>query len=240
MAGSRCVTYKSIKRVPRRIAGCTMPTIARPNASSSGVNVVTPLAFWVLLALRRLRRSVVLELLLATTLWPRRASTVLRQTFGAHNPRKKCWVSEILFDRSQRLPAGQKHRARPRRVIVRWDETRLLKFHFQNRVGLVKLRRPREVTQRKKKASQNANRYDPNTFQERMPIPAKIERLCSPSAYSAVKGAPGLSEWGATVAPLRDWAGSITAKYWLEPYTKKCVRKGEGEKISAKKYFRRR
>jgi len=54
--------------------------------------------------------------------------------------------------------------------------------------------------------------------------------MCSPSAYSAVKGTPGLSEWGATVAPLRDWAGSITAKDWLEPYTKKCVRKGEGGK----------
>ena len=111
------------------------------------------------------------------TLAQKSASTVLRQTFGAYNPRKKCLVSEILFDRSQRLLAGQKHRARPRRGIVRWDETRLLKFHFQNRVGLVKLRRPREVTQRKEKASQNANRYDPNTFEERMPIPAKIERV---------------------------------------------------------------
>ena len=55
-------------------------------------------------------------------------------------------------------------------------------------------------------------------------------KLCSPSAYSAVKGTLGLSELGATVAPLRDWAGSITAKYWLEPYTSKCVRKGEGGK----------
>jgi hypothetical protein len=54
--------------------------------------------------------------------------------------------------------------------------------------------------------------------------------MCSPSAYSAVKGTPSLSELGATVAPLRDWAGSITAKYWLESYTKKCVRKGEGGK----------
>ncbi|PYI99454.1 MAG: hypothetical protein DME98_00545, partial [Verrucomicrobia bacterium] len=54
--------------------------------------------------------------------------------------------------------------------------------------------------------------------------------MCSPSAYSAVKGTPSLSELGATVAPLRDWAGSITAKYWLEPYTKKCVRKGKGGK----------
>src|SRR5438445_549464 len=102
MAGSPCVTYKSIKRVPRRVAGCTMPTIARPNASSSGVNVVTPPAFCVLLA------------------------------------------------------------------------------------------------------------------------------AC------AVKGTPGWSESGATVAPLRDWAGSITAKYWLEPYTKKCVRKGEGKNFRLK------
>src|SRR5207247_11456241 len=80
------------------------------------------------------------------TLAQKSASTVLRQTFGAYNPRKKCWVSEILFDRSQRLLTGQKYRARPRRVIRSWDETRLLKFHVQNRVGLVKLRRPREVT----------------------------------------------------------------------------------------------
>ena len=111
------------------------------------------------------------------TLAQKSASTVLRQTFGAYHPCKKCLVSEILFDRSQRLLAGQKHRARPRCGIVRWDETRLLKFHFQNRVGLVKLRRPREVTQRQEKAGQNANRYDPNTFEERMPIPAKIERV---------------------------------------------------------------
>ena len=37
------------------------------------------------------------------TLAQKSASTVLRQTFGAYNPRKKCLVSEILFDRSQRL-----------------------------------------------------------------------------------------------------------------------------------------
>ena len=109
------------------------------------------------------------------TLAQKSVSTVLRQTFGTHNPRKKCLVSEILFDRSQRILAGQKRRARPRRGIVRWDETRLLKFHLQDCVALVKLRRPREVTQREEKAGQNANRYDPNTFEERMPIPAKIE-----------------------------------------------------------------
>src|SRR5213075_381652 len=64
--------------------------------------------------------------------------------------------------------------------------------------------------------------------------------LCSPSAYSAVKGTPSVSEFVATVARVRDWAGSITAKYWLEPYTKKCVRKARAEKIPTKKYFRRR
>ena len=87
------------------------------------------------------------------TLAQKSASAVLRQTFGAHDSRKKCWVSEILFDRSQCLPAGQKHRARPRRIIRSRNETRLLKFHIQNRVGLVELRRPREVTQRQEKAS---------------------------------------------------------------------------------------
>ena len=61
--------------------------------------------------------------------------------------------------------------------------------------------------------------------------------MCSPSAYSAVKETPGLSELGATVAPLRDWAGSITAKYQLEPYTKKCVRKSEGKKLGLKNTF---
>src|SRR6478752_8885722 len=113
------------------------------------------------------------------TLAQKSASTVLRKTFRPYNPRKKCLVSEILFDRSQRFLAGQKHRAHPRRGIVCWDETRLLEFHFQKRVGLVKLRRPREVTQRQEKAGQNANRYDPNTFEERMPIPPKIEHLQS-------------------------------------------------------------
>src|SRR5262249_43095759 len=93
------------------------------------------------------------------TLPEKSASTILRQTFRAHNPRKKCLVGKILFDRSQRLPAGQKHRARSRRGIICWDETRLLKFHFQNRVSLIKFWRPREVTQRQEKAGQNANRY---------------------------------------------------------------------------------
>ena len=46
-----------------------------------------------------------------------------------------------------------------------------------------------------------------------------------------------LSELGATVAPLRDWAGSITAEYWLQPYTKKCVRKGDGKKFRLKNTF---
>ena len=50
MAGSRCVTYKSIRRVPRRIMGLTMPTIARPNTSSSGENIVIPVALLVLFA----------------------------------------------------------------------------------------------------------------------------------------------------------------------------------------------
>ena len=97
-------------------------------------------------------------------------------------------------------------------------------------MGLVKLRRPREITQRKEKAGQNANRYDPNAFEERMPKPAEIELVQSIGVVRCQIGTPGLSELGATVAPLRDWAGSITAKYWLEPYTKKCVRKGEGGK----------
>ena len=84
------------------------------------------------------------------TLAQNSVSTVLRQTFGAYNPRKKCLVSEILFDRFERLLAGQKHRARPRRVIRGWDETRLLKFHLQERVSLVKLRCPRQIPQGEK------------------------------------------------------------------------------------------
>ena len=65
---------ESIRRVPRRTIGITMPAIARPNASSRGVNVVTPVAFCVLLAAcDGSLRSLALELLSATTLWPRRA-----------------------------------------------------------------------------------------------------------------------------------------------------------------------
>jgi hypothetical protein len=49
--------------------------------------------------------------------------------------------------------------------------------------------------------------------------------LCSPSAYSAVKGGPDFSEFDEMVVPFSDWVGSITAKYWLEAYTKKRTSK---------------
>ncbi len=133
-----------------------MPTIARPNASSQrflerrkcrDATGVLRLAA----SLRRLRAFGRAGTLSGDdTLAQNSVSTVLRQTFGAYNPRKKCLVSEILFDRFERLLAGQKHRARPRRVIRGWDETRLLKFHLQERVSLVKLRCPRQMPQREK------------------------------------------------------------------------------------------
>src|SRR5205085_6284556 len=55
--------------------------------------------------------------------------------------------------------------------------------------------------------------------------------VCSPSAYCPVRATAGFSEFVGTVVPIRDWAGSITAKSWLEPYTKNCARKGERAKI---------
>ena len=75
MAGSRCVTYKSIRRVPRRITGLTMPAIARPNASSIGVNVATPLPLWLVVPAgdASARAGVLPEVLSLTTLWPRSA-----------------------------------------------------------------------------------------------------------------------------------------------------------------------
>ena len=39
------------------------------------------------------------------------------------------------------------------------------------------------------------------------------------------------------VAPVRGWAGSITARDWLESYTKKRVRKGEGGRIRLENTF---
>src|SRR5438309_5190636 len=54
--------------------------------------------------------------------------------------------------------------------------------------------------------------------------------LCSPSAYCPARGATGFSEFEGPVVPVTDCAGSITAKYRLEAYTKKCARKGEGAK----------
>src|SRR5207244_5469861 len=173
------------------------------------------------------------------TLAQKSASTVLRQTFGAYNPRKKCWVSEILFDRSQRLPAGQKQREHPRRVIRGWDETRLLKFHIQNRVGLVKLRRPREVTQGKKKAGQNANRYDPNAFEERMPIPAKIERVQSIGVLRCQRHAwfVGIGRNGRSPQRL----GRVNhGKILAETLHQEVRSQRRRQKLSAKKYFRRR
>src|SRR5216117_1610881 len=64
--------------------------------------------------------------------------------------------------------------------------------------------------------------------------------LCSPSAYCPVRGAAGFSEFWGTVVPIRDWAGSITAKYRLEPYTKNCARKAKAPKFLLKRYFRQR
>jgi hypothetical protein len=173
------------------------------------------------------------------TLAEKSASTVLRQTFGAHDSCKKCWISEILFDRSQRFPAGEKHRSRPRRIIRGWNETRLLKFHVQHRVGLIKLRRPREVTQRQEKASQNANHDDPNTFYERMPITAKIECVwpisvlrCQRHAWCIGIGCNGRS-------PQR--LDRVNHGRILAAILHQEVRpQRRQQKIAAKKYFRRR
>ena len=231
MAGSPCVTYKSIKRVPRRIAGCTMPTIPRPNASSSGVNVVTPLAFCVLLpACDGSVRSVALELLLATTLWPRRARppSCAKPSERTTRARSVWLVRFCSIVRSASWLARKTERVRvANRPLGRNSAPEI---PLPKPCGLGKASasargyptpgkgRPKRKSLRSKYVrGKNANTGENRT-------------LCSPSAYSAVKGTPGLSELGATVAPLRDWAGSITAKYWLEPYTKKCVRKGEGGK----------
>jgi len=81
-----------------------------------------------------------------------------------------------LFDGSQGFLAGQKRGAHASGSI-RSDDTRLLEIHFQNCVPLIKFRRPREVTQRQKKAGQNADGNDPNTLDERMPVAPKIKRL---------------------------------------------------------------
>src|SRR6266542_1518525 len=143
MAGSRCVTYKSIRRVRRRIGAL------------------------------RLAGGLILD----DTLAQKRASTVFRQAFGAYDSGKKGLVSQILLDGSQRLLAGEKHGAHARGGIVRGENARFLKLHFENCMSLVKLRRPREVTQREKQASQNTHRDDPNALDERMPEAPKIDSL---------------------------------------------------------------
>src|SRR5438309_1429582 len=111
------------------------------------------------------------------TLAQKRASTVFRQAFGAYDSRKKGLVSQILLDGSQRFLAGEKHGAHARGGIVRGENARFLKLHFENCMSLVKLRRPREVTQREKQASQNTDRDDPNALDERMPEAPKIDSL---------------------------------------------------------------
>src|SRR5206468_1864152 len=109
------------------------------------------------------------------TLAQKRASTVFRQAFGAYDSGKKGLVSQILLDGSQRLLAGEKHGAHARGGIVRGENARFLKLHFENCMSLVKLRRPREVTQRQKKTGKHANGDDPNAFYKRMPVAPKIE-----------------------------------------------------------------
>ena len=242
MAGSWCVAYKSIRRVPRRTIGFTIPAIARPNASSSGVNVGTPVAFFVLLAAcDGSVRSVGAGTLVGDdTLAQKSVSIILRQAFGTHDSRKKCLVSQILFDRSQGILAGQKRGAHAGRGIVRRDESRLLKFHLQDCVALVELWRPREVTQRQEKAGQNANRYDPNTFEERMPIPAKIEPAPSlgvlPGEISQ-RRFTGIGRNGRSCTRVRRINhGGIST----QTYTQAVRSERRRRKIFVRKYFPRR
>ena len=81
-----------------------------------------------------------------------RASTVCRQSFGAHHPGKQRLVCQILFNGSQRLLTSQKHGAHTRGGIIGRKETGLLKFHFKHGVPLVELRRACQIAEREKEA----------------------------------------------------------------------------------------
>ena len=87
---------------------------------------------------------------------------------------KKGLVAEVLLDGSQPLLGGQKRRA-PRRGGFRSDKGRVLKFHFEHRMALIELWRPREITQRDEKTGQHTKSDDPNPLDERMPEAPKIE-----------------------------------------------------------------
>src|SRR5262249_757412 len=80
------------------------------------------------------------------------ASTVCRQSFGAHHPRKQRLVCQILLNGSQRLLTSEKHGAHTRRGIIGRKETGLLKFHFKNGVPLVELGCTRQIAEREKEA----------------------------------------------------------------------------------------
>ena len=51
----------------------------------------------------------------------------------------------------------------------------VLKLHFEHRMALIKLRRPREITQRDEKTGQHTKSDDPNPLDKRMPEAPKIE-----------------------------------------------------------------
>ena len=90
---------------------------------------------------------------------------------------------------------------------------------------------------RQEKASQNANRYDPTTFEERMPIPAKIEHLqtvgilrCQGHAWFVGIGRNGRS---------RQRMGRVYHGKRLAEILHQEVRsQRRRRKISAKRYFR--
>ena len=174
------------------------------------------------------------------TLAQKSASTVLRQTFGAYNPRKKCLVSEILFDRSQRLLAGQKHRARPRRVIARLGRNSAPEIPLPKPCGLGKASasargyptqgkgRPKRKSLRSKYVrGKNANTGENRTcvVHRRTPL-SKARLVCR--------------NWAQRSLPSEIGQGQSRQNTGWNLTPRSAFAKAKAEKISAKKYFRRR
>jgi len=109
---------------------------------------------------------------------------------------------------------------------------------FQDCVSLVKVRRPREVPSARKRPARTQNRDDPNAFDERMPVPPK-------STSVSLGVLPGQSygwflELWEQSFPSEIGQDPITAKSWLEPYTKNCARKATRKNFQLENTFRRR
>ena len=94
------------------------------------------------------------------------ATTIVREALGAHDTGKQTAIRQVLLDCAQRLLAGEKHRAHAGGGFFSRNNGGLLKFNFQNDMPLVKLRRPRQITEPDEKPGQDAQDHNPNPLDQ--------------------------------------------------------------------------